>query len=293
MKRRDFIAGALAAAGALAHHSAATPEKDLLLAAAKGPDPAAAAGSAVAALGGIGRFVRPGMRVMLLPNPQGRLKGASTRPELVGAVARLCLEAGAAKVEICSIHERFRWSGTGIVEAAERAGAALWTPGPGDWREFAVPGARRQKKLRVIAPALEADLVINMPVAKQHESTRFTGALKNLMGVNEGNAGWHQGPAYLVDSIVDLASVVRPRLAVVDATEMLAENGPFGPGRTVKPGLVVAGTDPVAIDAFTCGLLGLKPGEVSTIVRAAERGLGALNLVSAGEEGGVSGYRGA
>ena len=293
MKRREFIAGALAAAGVLARHSAAAPENDLLLAAAQGADPAAAAGEALAALGGIGRFVRPGMRVMLLPNPQGRLKGASTRPELVEAVARLCLGAGAAKVEGCSIHERFRWDGTGIVEAAGRAGATLWTPGPGDWREIRAPGAQRQKRLRLIAPAVEADLIINMPVAKQHDSTRFTGALKNLMGVNEGNAGWHQGPSFLVDSIVDLASVVRPRLAVVDATEMLAENGPFGPGRTVKPGLVVAGADPVALDAFTCGLLGLKPGEVSTITRSAERGLGTLNLVPAWTRGTVSGYRGA
>ena len=279
IKRREFIAylaGAAAAGRAITGDIGPRP---VLAVSAAAANPVASLRDALAALGGIGRFIRGGEWVMLLPNPQGRLAGASTRPELVAEMVRLCLAAGAGRVEICSIHDQGRWYGTGIDRAAQAAGAGLWTPsGGGAWREIDIPGARRQKRLLVISPVLEADLVINMPIAKQHGSTRFTGALKNLMGVNADNTSWHQGSAYLVDSIVDLASAVRPRLLVVDATEVLAENGPFGPGRTVKPGRVVVGVDPVAVDSVCCRLLEMRPAEVSTIVQAHQRGLGEMNL---------------
>jgi len=287
--RRDFITATLAVA---AGKGIADPQRGILLAAAKETDTARSVRSAIDALGGIGRFVRPGQQVMLLPNPQGRQRGASTSPELVEEVIRLCLGAGAAKVRVCSIHSGFRWQGTGIDKAAVRAGAEFWSPGlSGDWRTVEVKGARRQKEVQVIAPVLTSDVVINMPIAKQHGSTRFTGTLKNLMGINNGNTGWHQGTAYLVDSIVDLASVVHTHLCVVDSTEMLAENGPFGPGRTVKAGTVIAGTDPVAVDAYACSLLGMKAGNVSTITQAAERGLGAMRIEQAACEGRVKKFR--
>lgn len=282
--RREFLAGLAAgvsfAAAASAHGASAG---DLVVAAAAGADPPEQARKALEALGGLGRFVRPGMSVTLLPNPQGRTVGTSTRPDLVEAVARMCLNAG-AKVRICSIHGMIRWNGTGIDEAAGRAGIEIWTPGRDDLRTVDVPGATAQKKLTLVAPALESDLIVNMPIAKHHGSTRFTGALKNLMGFNSGSAGWHRGTDFLVDSIVDLASLVRPALCILDAVEVLAENGPFGPGRTEKPGLVVAATDPVAADSFCCRLLGMRPDEVPTVARAAERGLGSLEPLERGEK---------
>jgi len=289
IRRREFIAAALAVA---AGRGLAGPPERILLAAARGTDTAGSARSAIDALGGIGSFVAPGQQVMILPNPQGRQRGASTSPELVEEVVRLCLKAQAAKVRVCSIHSGSRWKGTGIDDAALRAGAEFWRPASAsDWRTVEVKGARRQKEVRVVAPVLESDVVINMPVAKQHGSTRFTGTLKNLMGVNDGNAGWHQGTAYLVDSIVDLASAVKAHLCVVDCTEMLAENGPFGPGRTVKPNTVVAGIDPVAVDAYACTLLGMQAADVSTIAQAAERGLGTVRIEEAAGGGAVKKFR--
>lgn len=289
IRRREFIAAVLAVA---AGKGLSDPPDRILLAAAKGTDTAGSVRASIGALGGIGRFVKPGQRVMLLPNPQGRQRGASTNPELVEEVVRLCLGAGAAKVQVCSIHSSFRWRPTGIDKAAIRAGAEFWTPGSGgDWRTVKVKGARRQKEVRVIAPVLASDVVINMPIAKQHGSTRFTGTLKNLMGVNDGNMGWHRGTAYLVDSIVDLASVVHAHLCVVDSTEVLAENGPFGPGRTIKPYTVIAGIDHVAVDAHACTLLGMKPENVSTIAQAAERGLGTMRIEEAASDGTVKKFR--
>ncbi|MBN2289850.1 MAG: DUF362 domain-containing protein [Candidatus Glassbacteria bacterium] len=291
--RRQFIGWA--AALSLPSARAAYPADDgPVLAVADTPDPAGSVRSAINALGGIYRFVGPGRSVMLLPNPQGRLRGASTRPELVGEMVKLCLAAGAAGVEVCSIHEAGRWQGTGIDDAARRAGAEVWTPGNEDWVELEVKGGRCQQRVTVVAPAVRRDVLINMPIAKHHGSTRFTGALKNLMGLNNGNTGWHAGTDHLAGSIVDLASVVRPQLCLMDATEMLAENGPFGPGKVVRANKVIAAVDPVAADSYACSLLGMKAEEVSTIRQACERGLGRIRLekTSSLEGGRVELYRG-
>lgn len=280
--RREFLAGAAAGLTLAGLRNAAAKAPGEIIAAGARADRQVdgALRAALDSLGGISRFIKGGEKIALLPNPQGFRTGASTRPDLVAAMAKICLEAGAAEVRICSIHDKSRWSGTGIIEAAAGAGAGFWAPGAGsDWREVELPGAARQNRLRVIAPALESDLVINMPIAKHHGSTRFTGAMKNLMGFNFGNSGWHQGTSYLVESIVDLAAAVRPRLHIVDVTEVLAENGPFGPGRNVTPGMIVAGVDPVAVDAICAGLIGMEPRSISTITRGAERGLGAINLI--------------
>ncbi len=293
LNRRDFLTGLLAASLPAAKALSGANEQ-AVLASAETPDPAGSARAAIEALGGISRFVKPGQSVMLLPNPQGRLKGASTRPELVEEAVKLSLAAGASRVEVCSIHYAGRWRGTGIDEAARRAGAEVWTPGSGDWITLEVVNGRCRQEVTVIAPAVRRDVLINMPIAKHHGSTRFTGALKNLMGVNSDNTSWHASTDYLVGSIVDLAGVVRPGLCLIDATEILAENGPFGPGRIASPNRVVAAVDPVAADAYCCRLLEMKPEEVSTVREAARRGLGKMRLekVSYDADPGVELYRG-
>jgi uncharacterized protein (DUF362 family) len=117
-----------------------------------------------------------------------------------------------------------------------------------------------------------------MPIVKQHDSTRITCTLKNLMGFNADNRSFHQGAAHLHQCIVDLASLFRPNLLIVDANTVLAENGPFGPGKVITPKRVVAGTDMVAVDAFCCGLLHISPQEVPHIVDSHELGLGEIDL---------------
>ena len=279
MDRKEFLvtlAGMTAAGAVIARPETPDTWPDFVAASADESAVGEAVSNALEALGGIGRFVKPGSRVMLLPNPQGRLRGASTRPEIVAEVIRLCKDAGAGEIKVCTIHGSSRWGGTGVDRVVESAGVEFWGPGSEDWREISVPGRRIQESVTVIGPAVEYDVVINLPIAKQHDSTRFTGNLKNLMGTNRGNSGWHTSTDNLTGSIVDLASVVRPALTVMDATTILAENGPFGPGRTISPGKIIASSEPVAADSYACGLLGMKADEVATIREAAERGLGRL-----------------
>jgi uncharacterized protein (DUF362 family) len=127
-----------------------------------------------------------------------------------------------------------------------------------------------------------------MPITKDHAGNKFTGTMKNLMGLNSPvnnrtfhRPNWKTDPndvAHLEQSIVDLNKAVKPALNVVDATEFITTNGPFGPGELIKPQKVVAGADRVAVDAYCAGLWGLKPEDIVQIKRASEQGLGEMDL---------------
>ena len=224
------------------------------------------------------RFVRRGNRVVLLPNPQGTGRGVTTNPDMVAETVRLCLAAGASSVSVSSCHGQEDWRGTGIIEKVEASGGRMKYPDSDrDWTTIAVPKARVRKEVRVIRDALQADVLINMPIFKQHNYTRTTCCLKNLMGMNHDNWGFHKGDLYLHQAIVDLASIFSPALCLVDATTILTQGGPFGPGRVIHPNRVYAGKDMIALDSLCCGLLGVKPEEVMHIQLAHESGMGQMN----------------
>ena len=216
--------------------------------------------------------------MILLPNPQGRGPGASTNADMVYEVVRLCKEAGAASVTASSVHGPWRWSSTKIVEKVEQSGGKMkYSDSSKDWVTMNVPGGRVRKKVTIIKDAIENDVLINIPVFKDHYATRVTGTLKNLMGLNSDSGSFHQGETYLHQAIVDLASVIPPQLCIVDATTILVENGPFGPGKVAHPKKVYAGTDLVAIDSLCCGLLKINPTDVLHIKLAHESGLGQIH----------------
>jgi uncharacterized protein (DUF362 family) len=277
LRKSALMVGGLAGSLYLPEHSHSATMKGKEIAVVEGQNPPQQVRAAIDQLGGIGKFVRRGDRVILLPNPQGRTPGASTNPDMVAEVVRLCLGAGAASVIVSSCHGPGRWSPTRIIERVEKAGGKMKYPdSSGDWITVKVPNGRARKELTIIRDALENDVLINLPVFKQHESTGVTGTLKNLMGFNSDSGSFHQGETYLHQAIVDLASVIPPHLCIVDATTILIENGPFGPGRVAHPKKVYAGTDRVALDSLCCGLLKVDPRDVLHIRLAHESGLGKL-----------------
>lgn len=284
MNRREFIKKSALLAGAFTA-SIVFPDKELIasrretdIAVVEGENPPGQVRKALQLLGGIEKFVRRGDKVVLLPNPQGRGPGASTNADMVSEIVRLCREAGAVSVAVSSCHGPWRWSSTKIIEKAEEAGAKAKYPDSKDWVTVNVPKGRVRKKVTIIRDAIENDVLINMPVLKDHYATRITGTLKNLMGLNSDSGSFHQGEAYLHQAIVDLASVIRPHLCIVDANTILVENGPFGPGRVANPKKVYAGTDRVAMDALCCGLLKVNPMDVLHIKLAHESELGEIQL---------------
>ncbi|MBI5017014.1 MAG: DUF362 domain-containing protein [Deltaproteobacteria bacterium] len=257
------------------------------LADAKGKDPAALVRQAVGKLGGMARFVRPGQTVVVKPNlgwDRRPEEGANTHPAVLAEVCRLALEAGARTVRV------FDRTCNDARRTYERSGARAAVEGLGtdrvrleyvDEDRFEVVALQNATKLTrwpLYRPALEADVLINVPVVKHHGLTGLTASMKNLMGVMGGNRGRiHQG---VEDNLVDANFAVRSHLVVVDATRILLRNGPQGGGTEgVRiADRLAATTDVVAADAWAAREFGVDPLSIATIRRGAERGLGVADL---------------
>jgi len=145
-----------------------------------------------------------------------------------------------------------------------------------------VPGGEEVQELRVARLLRKADVFINLPTAKAHSATGVSFGLKNLMGLFWERQPFHQ-KYDLHNAIVDLASIMPPRLTVLDATYGLLTNGPQGPGKVDQLNTIIAGVDPVAVDAEACLLAPWNgrttdAGNIMHLARAAERGLGELAL---------------
>ena len=266
----------------------AAPSEAAGIAVVTGDDYGACVVKAIELLGGISRFVPRGAKVALLPNVQSSHPGTFTKPSIVRAVVRVCKEAGAAEIACLSQQARKAWDDTGLAAVLEEEGAGLKliARDEANFRPVPVPGGKALAEARILDAFFEYDVLINLPVTKDHAGNRFTGTMKNLMGLNSPvsnrtfhRPNWKTEPAdieHLDQSIVDLNKVLTPALNIVDAAEFIVTNGPFGPGELLKPRKVVAGVDRVAVDAYCCRLWGLAPDEIVMIKRGAEQGLGTL-----------------
>lgn len=286
--RRRFLKTTAGAAAALAA-SAAAPA--LFAAAPAHPDLAVAHGgspekttrAAVEALGGMKRFVSKGDVVVVKPNigwDRTPEQAANTNPLVVATLVALCLEAGAKKVKVfdrtCNDPRRC-YEQSGIAPAARQAGAEVSFVDDRRFKEVAIRGEAIQS-WPLYQDLLEADKVINVPIAKHHGLSGLTLGLKNWMGIMGGSRGRiHQN---IHQSLVDLATVVKPCLTVLDAVRVLTAHGPQGGSLDDVKSLdtVAAGTDVVAVDAFGATLMGRVPSDIGYIANAARRGLGSLDL---------------
>lgn len=252
------------------------------LAIARGTDAAANVRRAVAAVGGMERFVKRGDRVVIKPNiGWNRLpeQAANTNPDVVAEVVKLVAAAGAGKIWVTDVSVNTAeqcFARSGIEKAAKAAGATVVHPESTAFREVDVSG-KLLRTADVLYPFVEADKVINLPVVKQHGLSGATMALKNWYGVLGGQRVKLHQNIHL--SIVDLAAMVKPTLTIMDATRILLANGPTGGSLADVKRLdtVAVSTDEVALDAFGAGLLGLSPAEVGFVVEGMKAGLGTMN----------------
>lgn len=255
------------------------------LAVISGDDPAKNTRAAIDALGGIRKLVRKGDFVVVKPNiawNRPPTAAATTNPEVVAEIVRMCKEAGADKVLVIDHIIDRPAEGvlgfTGIQAAAEKAGAVVAAAqNESDYRTIAVPKGKVIKSDTCIKDILKADVFINVPIAKTHSATKLTLGLKNLMGCNWDRQAWHQS-ASLDQCIADYATAVKPDLTVLDATRILLTNGPKGPGQTKDAKKIIAGADPVAVDAFGATLFDVKPSDIGYIKLAHELGIGEIDL---------------
>lgn len=244
-------------------------------------DPTLLTRNAIAALGGMQRFVSRGDIVAVKPNigwDRTPAQAANTNPAVVAEVVRLCLEAGAHRVVVtdASCNEARRsFQRSGIWQAAHAAGAEVILPAAHRFREMRLAGELLDQ-WPVYKPLIEADKLINVPIAKHHNLSAYTGAMKNWYGVLGGRRNRLHQNIHL--SVADLATFMRPSLTVLDATRVLVRNGPQGGNLADARDLhqVIAGTDEVAIDAYGASLIGVQPTQVGYLVLGQARGLGSL-----------------
>ncbi|MBN1268378.1 MAG: DUF362 domain-containing protein [Kiritimatiellae bacterium] len=236
----------------------------------------------VSRLGGWAAFVKKGAKVALKPNAawaSAPVEGGNTLPELVTECIAACRSAGAARVNLpenpCS-PSAVSFPMSGIAAAAKKAGGRLYQPTGKDFRAVTLPGAKTLKKADVPADVLDADCLINMPVAKSHGGATLTLSMKNWMGSVKDRGFWHRSGLH--QCIADFSTFVKPSLIVVDAMRTMLTNGPRGPGKLAHPEQIILGTDPVAVDAYAATLFKMEPFDVEHIRLAHEMGVGCGDL---------------
>ena len=257
-----------------------------------GQDPAASTRAAVELLGGMSTVVKPGDKVVIKPNmsfPHPPENGTNTHPLVVAAIAGMCKEAGAARVSVLD-HPL-----SDAEKCIERSGIAEACKGIEEdmvhgltrgshFTETDIPQGEEMRSNDMMKEVLAADVLIAAPTAKSHSSAGVSLAIKGMMGLikNRGIMHWRYD---LDESIVDLATLLNPDLTVIDATYVLTTGGPYGPGKVLRENAIIASRDMVAADATAVASFEwygrrFEPRQVNHVRRAAERGLGSMDLAA-------------
>lgn len=264
------------------------PKPGQTISVVKGSDRTATVSKAIELLGGIERFVKPGETVVIKPNvafATPAMLCATTNPELVAEVVRLCYSRGKAKKVIVTDNpindpaSCFTLSGIG--KAASDAGAEVVLPKANMFKDTSLPGGLLIKDCPILfEPFAKADKVIGIAPVKNHHRAGASMTMKNWYGLLGGRRSiFHQD----INTIVtELTMMVRPTLVILDGTEVMMTNGPTG-GSTSdlkRANTLIASTDCVAADSYGCGLLDMKVSDLPYLAKAEKAGLGTTDYES-------------
>lgn len=255
----------------------------------KGNDIEAAVRAAVAAVGGMEKFVKKGDRVAIKPNlsfasPPER--AATTNPDTLRAVMKLALEAGAKQVLVIDhpLQQASIISTESEIAKAvkETKNATMILPTTEDlYEEKAIPQGKAMKSTKTMKILNEVDVLINLPVAKNHSATFVSLGIKGNLGLVYDRIAYHNCSDFL-QSLADLATLIKADLTIVDAVRALTTRGPQGPGKVEKLDTIVAGADPVAVDSYATELTpwnnrAAKGRNIQYLVAANQMGLGEID----------------
>jgi uncharacterized protein (DUF362 family) len=254
---------------------------------ARGDNPTALVQRSIDALGGIGRFVKPGNDVIIKPNicvpnraPQ---YAATTNPEVVAALVTLCLGAGASRVRVMDNPfggpAKNAYADSGIEAAVKAAGGEMEVMTDMKFQNTPIPNGQAIKSCRIYQDILETDVLIDVPIAKHHSDAGLSLGMKNLLGVVSNPGDYHSN---LAERVTDLNTLARPHLVVVDAIRILTANGPTGGNlnNVRQMNTVIASHDIVAADSYAATLFGKTARDVPIVYAGARRGLGTMDLSS-------------
>jgi uncharacterized protein (DUF362 family) len=274
-----------AAAASISRDHRVPPDAGLPeLAVVQGENPSLLAQRAVGELGGMRRFVGRGDIVVVKPNigwDRTPEQAANTNPQVVAELVRLCQEAGAKKVIVTDVscnEPRRCFQRSGIAAAAAAQGAEVILPEERLFREIDLRGDVL-RSWPVLEAFLNADKLINVPIAKHHSLTGVTLGMKNWYGILGGPR--HRLHQHIDESLADLAAFLRPTLTVLDGYRVLLRNGPTGGNLedTALKKTILASTDPVALDAYAArAWWNLDERQLPYLQMAVHRGLGTASF---------------
>ncbi|MCX8070185.1 MAG: DUF362 domain-containing protein, partial [Thermodesulfovibrionales bacterium] len=251
---------------------------------AKGSSPMALVEAAIKELGGMKSFISKGDIVVIKPNigwDRTPEQAANTNPDVVAGLIKLCFDAGAKKVKVFdrTVNDPRRcYVQSGIEQVAKKYGADLHYVDEKRFKEVNIKDGQVLKSWPLYVDILEADKVINVPIAKHHSLSKLTMAMKNWMGVMGGSRRHiHQK---LDESLADLSLAIKPTLTVLDAIRILTANGPQGGSLAdvKKMDTIVVSRDQVAVDSFGATLFGMKGSDLGYVKIADQYGLGKMDL---------------
>ena len=258
----------------------ATPYNGPDLVVVRGGEPEQLVRKALEALGGMGNLVPAGAKVVVKPNIcvsyNSYEYASTTNPWVVGTLVKLCLEAGASNVKVLdypfSGESERAYKASGIQEQVEAAGGQMEVISHIKFVPVDIPGAVALKNVKAYQDVLNADVLINVPIAKHHSLARLTLGMKDLMGLVSSRESLHSGTG---DCLPDLVQLFKPALTVVDAVRILTAGGPSGGNLddVKKLDTIIASPDIVAADSYATSLFDLTPADISYIKTAMERGI--------------------
>ncbi len=263
------------------------PDQAKRLAVVHGAERGANVAAALAALGGMQRFIRAGDRVLLKVNAAFAappMLGATTHPEVVSQVARLCFQAGARQVLVTDnpINDPAScFALSGIAAAAQSAGAQVILPEARRFENYSLPHGRLIRHWPLLRePLRRVDKVIGLAPVKDHHRSGASMTLKNWYGLLGGRRNIFHQEIHTI--IAELALLIRPTLVILDGTMSMMRNGPTGGSLDdLKPTqTLIAGTDPVAVDAAGAALLDKTVDDLPHLRMAERLGAGTVEYRS-------------
>ena len=206
---------------------------------------------------------------------------ATTNPWVVAAIVKMALEAGARSVEVMDSpfggtpEQAYQISG--ISDQVKAAGGEMVVMKNMQFQEHEIPGAKNLKTTSINDLIYNADVLINVPVAKDHSLANLTLGMKNLMGAIQDPGRLHMD---LSECLPDLNTILKPQLTIIDAVRILMANGPTGGdlNDVKQTNTIIASSDIVAADSYAAGLFGIKPSELGYLVEGSQRGIGRMDL---------------
>ena len=291
LSRRDFvktgaISSAVLAAGSSAVFAEDKPKVDVWV--FKGADTKAVMKKCMETLFANGGFGENAKKIAIKPNAMFNRtpeEASATHPDVVEGFLMAAADKG---YKDFMMPERFESSG-GKNELPERNGIGPvlskykvklvgTKPADSHFKTITIDGAKSLKTVDVCTELLEADTVINLPVAKHHKGATLTIAMKNWMGVVKDPRWWHNNDLH--QCIADFSLFMKPTWTIIDATRCMTSGGPGGPSKDmIYPQQVILSKDQVAADVVAAQLFHDDPiTAVKYLAIAKEMKIGEANI---------------